>query len=241
MPQPMLPQRPMPSGFPQSILPPPMPQPMPFTPRQSGFIPPIQPRPITPGFVPPIQPRPVAPALARPFAPVSRHIPTPTPLTARLGQIPPKSNTKPIPVAKPVINPTRAAAVKAPATKRPIPVVAKPAVAFVKPSLPTVLHPDAKAKTLKEALKNLALTSGFLNLAKPETVPMAKPDVPPVIRPRPYGVIPTSSPFYLPEKPPEGHSPLAKQIAAHLKKRPPAYEPDEVIAEDPEIIDPKER
>jgi len=69
---------------------------------------------------------------------------------------------------------------------------------------------------------------------------MAKPDIPSILPLRPHSVFSTSQDFYLPEKPPEGVSPLAKEIHEHLKKRPPVHEPDEVIAEDLSIKDPKE-
>jgi hypothetical protein len=131
-------------------------------------------------------------------------------------------------------------ALKAPSAPTFVPSIAKPAIAVVQPSLPAVLRPDATAKTLQEALKKLVLTSGYFHLPKPGAGPIAIPDVPPVIKPRPYGSFPTSQPFYLPEKPPEGHLPLATQIQTRLKERPPAHDPDEVIAEDLSIRDPKE-
>jgi hypothetical protein len=83
-------------------------------------------------------------------------------------------------------------------------------------------------------------TSGNFDLGNPK-VRMAKADVPIPVRPRPYGTISTSAPFYLPGKPPEGHAPKVIKIKEHLKKRPPIHEPEEVIAEDRSIKDAKER
>jgi hypothetical protein len=127
-----------------------------------------------------------------------------------------------------------------PSTKLPVPVVEKPTVAFVQPNVLPVLRPPSTSPTHAHAMHQLALTSGHLDLGKPH-IPMAKPDMPIPIKPRPYGSIPTSSPFHLPEKPPEGHTQLAADIEEHLKKRPPIHEPDEVIAEDLSIKDAKER
>jgi hypothetical protein len=80
-----------------------------------------------------------------------------------------------------------------------------------------------------------------LDLGNP-TVPMAKPDVAIPIKPtKPYGAFPLSSPFHLPEKPPEGQAPSVAKIKAHIKERPPIHEPEEVIAEDLSIRDIKER
>jgi len=69
---------------------------------------------------------------------------------------------------------------------------------------------------------------------------MAIPDVPAIIKPSPYGLVPTKGHFHLPEPPPEGHTPLATQIQEHLKERPPIHKPDEVIAEDLSVKDSKE-
>lgn len=69
---------------------------------------------------------------------------------------------------------------------------------------------------------------------------MAKPDVPLVIPPKPYGIVPASQRFYLPEKPPEGRAPSSKQIRDRLKKSPPIHDVEEIIPEDPTIKDPKE-
>jgi hypothetical protein len=94
---------------------------------------------------------------------------------------------------------------------------------------------------MEEALKRLIPTSGYFHLNKPTAAPTAIPDVPPVIKPRPYGTILTSQHFHLPQKPPEGHTSLMTQIAEHLKARPPIHEPEEVIEEDLSIKDPKEQ
>lgn len=115
--------------------------------------------------------------------------------------------------------------------------MAKPAVALVQPDIPAVLRPSAKAKTLQEGIKHVSVT----NPSPAKAEPTAIPDVPAVIKPNPHGLIPTSQHFYLPEPPPEGHAPLAAQIQEHLKKRPPIHTPDEVIAEDLSVTDPKER
>jgi len=93
----------------------------------------------------------------------------------------------------------------------------------------------------EEAIKNIATKTGAPKLTTLFKQPMAKPDVPLVIRPRPYSLATTSAPFYLPEKLPEGESPMASQIREHLKKHPPAHEPDEIIAEDLSIKDAKEQ
>jgi hypothetical protein len=124
--------------------------------------------------------------------------------------------------------------------------VAKPAETFVQPAILPVLNPPTQAHTLKDALKQikdtlmqLAPTSGHLFLKPKEK--MAIPDIPIPIQPRPYGSYPLSSPFYLAEKPPEGHASPVDKVKAHLKERPPIHEPEEVIAEDLSIRGAKER
>lgn len=192
---------------------------------------------ITPGVIPPMQHR-IAPALIRPVAPVVAR-PT-TKAAVALAPKPRIIGTKPAPTPKPATVTKTVPLAKVPVVKPAAPDVTKAAVAFVTPSVPTVLRPNPKAKTLKEALKTAALASDSIQVEKPST-PMAVPDVPPVLKPRPYGVIETSSPFYLPKKPPEGDTTLAEDIREHLKKRPPIHEPDEVIAEDLSIKDAKEK
>jgi len=150
-------------------------------------------------------------------------------------QKPPSPTRKPVSAApSSAIAPAQRSKAPSPEISAPPPPAAKPTVAVVQPNIPTILRPDAKSKTLQDALKNLSLPRTLIEST-------AMPDVPPVIKPRPYGSIPTSQPFYLPEKPPEGHSPLATQIQEHLKKRPPIHEPDEVIGEDVSIKDAKEQ
>jgi hypothetical protein len=166
---------------------------------------------------------PATPSAVKPLTPVQK---------------PPSPAIKPIaPAPSPAAALTQSSKVPLPATPTPTvgrPAVAKPPVAVVQPNIPTILRPNARSKTLQDALKNLALPRTPIE-------PTAIPDVPAVIKPRPYGSIPTSQPFYLPEKPPEGLAPLATQIQEHLKKRPPIHEPDEVIGEDVSIKDAKER
>ena len=122
-------------------------------------------------------------------------------------------------------------------TKKSPSKVTKPTVDIVEPGKPAILRQSPEAKILEDAVKDQVLGT---KLPKSGIIPMAKPDVPPIISPRPYGLVPTSQGFYLPEKPPEGVSPLAKEIHEYLKKRPPVHEPDEVIAEDLSIKDAKE-
>lgn len=145
---------------------------------------------------------------------------------------------KPPAIIKPVVSPTPVSV--APSKKPPAPVVATSTVSFVQPNVLPVLRPPSTSSTQADAMKKLSLTSGLLDLGKPN-IPMAKPDMPIPIKPRPYGSFPTSSPFHLPEKPPEGHTHLATHIIEHLKTRPPIHEPDEVIAEDLSIKDAKEK
>lgn len=113
------------------------------------------------------------------------------------------------------------------------------AVPTVRPSVPGVVRLPTKAATQKEMEKAVAVPTEESELGKPKQA-MAKPDVPPVVKPSPHGVISTSSPFYLPKKPPEGHTKTAKKIKKHLKEKPPVEEPDEVIAEDLSIKDAKQ-
>lgn len=128
------------------------------------------------------------------------------------------------------------------ATKPPPP---SPAVSVVPPPIPPVVYPSAKAETQEEALKQiLKYLSGTRVLPKmrgSEPIQMAKPDKPSIIRPKAHGMFPTSGSLYLPKQLPEGQTPLAPQIRAHLEKKPPINEPEEVIEEDLEIKDPKER
>jgi hypothetical protein len=116
-------------------------------------------------------------------------------------------------------------------------IAAKPVVDIVEPGKPGILRSSPQKKFLEDAIKDQILGT---KLPKTGTIPMAKPDVPLILSPRPYDLFPTNQGFYLPEKPPEGVSPLVAEIHEHLKKRPPVHEPDEVIAEDLSIKDAKE-
>lgn len=230
----------MPQRLPQQM-PQPMPQPFPQALSQ-GF-----PRPIASPFIPQMTPRPTrlpagssvpltqpqAMPFAQPVGGIAGDVPlTPSRPSARGGSsIAPKVLLK---------NRKRLPSITKPLALKPDAV--EPA-AYVQRDLPEVLALPTTARTPKEAeerIKKLVRTSGNFDLGNPK-VKMAKADVPTPIKPRPYGIFPTNSPFYLPENPPEALAPIALKITEHLKKRPPIHEPEEMITEDLSIKDAKEQ
>jgi hypothetical protein len=196
-----------------------------------------------------------APVIAAPLprsvvAPAIRKAPAPVAAAAQPGIVTTAPRTQPgvvkgaafQQVPKPVKK-VEKPVVLAEEVKAPTPASKKELVTYVQPSIPHVVTFPATAHTINEALKKvhvqIAPTSAHLVLHPKEQ--MAIPEVPPVIRPRPYGTYPLNSQLFLPEKPPEGHTPLAKKIKERLKERPPIHEPEAVIAEDLSIKDAKEQ
>lgn len=128
------------------------------------------------------------------------------------------------------------AAIETAPDKSPPP-VEKPKVDSVEPAEAKAVPPSPQVKALEDVIKDQVLDT---KLPKSDAILMAKPDIPSVIPLRPYGTVPTSQGFHLPEKPPEGVSPSAKKIQERLKKRPPAHDPDEVLPEDLSVKGAKE-
>jgi len=240
--------QPIPQRFPSQVPQPPqqfMPQPIPQ--RFPQAMPQAVPRPMTAPFAPQLAPRPnsLPRGLAAPLT-QPRAMPTTRPARAIAGGNP-STPSRPSAIGGPSIPPR--AALK---NRKGLPVITKslttkpdalqPA-AYVQRDLPEVLAPPTTARTPQEAeefIKKLVRTSGNFDLREPR-VKMAKADVPTPIKPRPYGSFPTSSPFYLPENPPEAPAPTSLKITEYLKKRPPIREPEEMITEDLSIKDAKEQ
>lgn len=160
-------------------------------------------------------------------------------VAANLAQEAPQSSIKQDPAKKGVAleDDASEAAIEDGVNKKSPSRVAKPSDDREEAVEPATLRRSPQTKILEDAVKNKVLGT---KLPKSSPIPMAKPDIPSILPLRPHSVFSTSQDFYLPEKPPEGVSPLAKEIHEHLKKRPPVHEPDEVIAEDLSIKDPKE-